>query len=78
MFSSETYESWAAARPKRGALVEKVKGDLLSKSFPPKVVVSKEKVDRLKRTVLESVEAPESFRKFLAILERDVPGTASS
>jgi trimethylamine---corrinoid protein Co-methyltransferase len=74
VFSSETYESWAASKPGRGALVEKAKQDLLARSFPPRVVLTKEQMNQLTRTALDTVAKPESFKKFLALLEREIPG----
>ena len=73
VFSSETWESWAANRQESRALVEKMKSDLLGRSYPPKVVPPKDMVDPLTKTALETIGDRGAFQKFLSLLAREVP-----
>ena len=73
VFSSETWESWAANRQESRALVEKMKSDLLGRAYPPKVVPPKDIVDALTKTALETIGDRGAFQKFLSLLAREVP-----
>jgi trimethylamine--corrinoid protein Co-methyltransferase len=77
IFSTETFGNQTASPPERGTLVRKLRQDLLARSFPPKAILPKDRADRLTTTVLESIEEPEAFRKFLGILEHEVPGAGA-
>lgn len=77
VFSSETYESWAANRAARGSLVDRARRELLSKGYPPTPMLPREKIDRLTSIALRGIAQPDSFRKFLAILATEAPAVGT-